>query len=80
MEKVLHWKSVKKLVKKLSLEERVFFTGVRYDVQNYYATAKLFIHSSKLEGLPTVLLEAMKYGLPIVATNSKPGVPEILKK
>lgn len=69
----------KKLVKKLSLEERVFFTGVRYDVQNYYSTAKLFIHSSKLEGLPTVLLEAMKYGVPIVATNSKPGVPEILK-
>lgn len=69
----------KNLVTKLDLEKRIFFTGVRYDVQNYYSKAKVFIHSSELEGFGMVLLEAMKYGVPIVATNSKPGVPEILK-
>ena len=69
----------KNLVTKLNLEKRIFFTGVRYDVQNYYSKAKVFIHSSELEGFGMVLLEAMKYGVPIVATNSKPGVPEILK-
>lgn len=67
------------LVKRLQLDNRIYFTGARYDVQNFYSTAKLFIHSSPAEGLPTVLLEAMKYGLPIVATDSPPGVNEILK-
>lgn len=67
------------LVKELGLENRIYFTDVRYDVQNFYSTAKLFVHSSPAEGLPTVLLEAMKYELPIVATDSLPGVTEILK-
>lgn len=72
-------KKIKKLVKGMNLEEIVIFEGEKLDVQNYYKAAYLFIHSSPLEGLPTVLLEAMSYGLPIVATNSLPGVPEILK-
>ena len=31
-----------------------------------------------MEGLPTVLLEALAYGVPIAATDSIPGVREIL--
>ena len=62
----------------LGMTESVEFIGSRQDVQNFYSAAKLFIHSSPAEGLPTVLLEAMSFGLPIVATNSLPGVEEIL--
>lgn len=69
----------KKLVHKYHLQEQIFFLGTRQDVGNFYAAAKLFVHSSPTEGLPTVLLEAMKYGVPIVATNSPPGVNEILE-
>lgn len=68
------------LVVELGLEESVIFIGSRMDVQNFYSAAKLFIHSSPAEGLPTVLLEAMSFGLPIVATNSLPGVEEILQQ
>lgn len=56
----------------------IHFMGKRMDVQNYYAGASVFAHSSPKEGLPTVLLEAMAYGVPIAATDSVPGVREIL--
>lgn len=69
----------KALAGKLGLAEQVVFTGTRHDVGDFYRAAKLFVHSSPAEGLPTVLLEAMKYGVPIVATRSMPGVEEILK-
>lgn len=68
----------KNYAKQLKLSEDVFFVGARYDVENFYTTAGVFIHSSKAEGLPTVLLEAMVYEVPIVATDSPPGVTEIL--
>ena len=61
------------------LEDDVIFMGARYDVANFYTTAHICLHSSPAEGLPTVLLEAMKYGVPVVATDSPPGVTEILK-
>ena len=62
----------------LGEQEDIIFEGQRFDVQNFYTTAMLNLHSSPAEGLPTVLLEAMKYGLPNVATDSPPGVSEIL--
>lgn len=65
--------------KEQGLENDVVFMGARYDVANFYTTAHIFLHSSPAEGLPTVLLEAMKYGVPVVATDSPPGVTEILK-
>ena len=69
-----------KLVKELSLGSNVVFVGSRYDVQNFYKGAYIYVHSSPAEGLPTVLLEAMFYSLPIVSTDSIPGVSEILKQ
>lgn len=66
-------------VKERGLEDVVFFEGNRSDVENYYSAATVFVHSSPLEGLPTVLLEAMSFDLPIAATDSIPGVREILQ-
>lgn len=68
-----------RLTEELGLQDDIVFVGNRTDVQDLYTAAKLFIHSSPAEGLPTVLLEAMKYGTPIVATRSMPGVEEILE-
>ena len=72
--------SLEKLVQEKHLERQVFFAGAHYDVQNYYMAASVYAHSSPAEGLPTVLLEAMYYGLPIASTNSEPGVYEILRE
>ena len=71
--------SCKEYVKELGLDRQIFFMGPRNDVQNFYSSAILSIHSSPAEGLPTVLLESMLYGVAIVATDSPPGVTEILK-
>lgn len=65
-------------VKEKGIEKNVHFEGLCSDVQNYYSAATIYVHSSPLEGLPTVLLEAMSFGLPISATDSIPGVREIL--
>lgn len=62
----------------LGVKDKVIFLGNRFDMQNYYAAAKLYIHSSPAEGLPTSILEAMSYGLPIASTASLPGCREIL--
>lgn len=72
--------NLEEYVRNMDMQGRIFFMGNRLDVQNYYAAAKILVHSSPAEGLPTVLLEAMHFGLPIVATNSLPGVPEILEE
>ena len=69
---------LEQLAKDQGLDKQVVFAGARYDVQNFYKAATVYAHASPAEGLPTVLLEAMFYGLPIASTNSEPGVKEIL--
>lgn len=66
------------LARDLDMDEWVHFAGAQKGVDEYYLAAPLVVHSSPAEGLPTVLLEAMRDGVPVVATESLPGVPEIL--
>lgn len=66
------------LVQDLGLDQTIHFVGMQRDVDSYYLAARIVVHSSPAEGLPTVLLEAMRDGVPVLATNSLPGVPEIL--
>lgn len=62
----------------LGVGKRVHFVGSQNDVDSYYLAASLAVHSSPAEGLPTVVLEAMRDDVAVLATNSLPGVPEIL--
>lgn len=48
------------------------------DIHKYYEEAAFYILSSRFEGLPMVLLEAMGYGLPIVAFNCPTGPAELV--
>ena len=59
------------------LDGQVRFCGHREDMLNLYCAADAFVMSSKLEGLPLVLLEAASTGLPAVVT-SVGGNPEIV--
>lgn len=53
-----------------------FFEGNQSEPQNYYAAAHLFAFSSFSEGLPTVLIEAGSFALPLVSSDT--SVREIL--
>ena len=56
--------------------KNVHFAGLRYDVPRLLKAADAFVLSSRREGLPGVVLEAVAANLPIVATDL-PGVREI---
>jgi glycosyltransferase involved in cell wall biosynthesis len=55
--------------------ERVRFLGYQTDPAPTLARAGIFVLSSRSEGFPRSVLEAMRAGLPVVATNVG-GVPE----
>ena len=61
--------SLRKLTDDLQLNECVTFFGEQADVSPFLLAADLFVSSSRTEGLPVSLLEAMSAGLPAVVTN-----------
>jgi glycosyltransferase involved in cell wall biosynthesis len=66
------------LVRELNLDEAVSFAGFVENPYAYMARAALFILSSRWEGLPTVLIEALFCGVPVIATDCPSGPREIL--
>ena len=61
----------KALAKKLGVENRVIFPGFVSDIGSVLAHADVAVSSSRSEGLPFNLMEAMFCGLPVVASNVK---------
>lgn len=57
------------LVQSLGLASRVTFAGFRRDVPRRLAAAQVFLLISKWEGFPRSILEAMRAGLPVVASD-----------
>jgi len=55
-------------VRDRGLGDRVVFAGFRYDLDRLLPAFSAFCLSSRLEGLGTSLLDAMAFGLPVVAT------------
>ncbi len=63
-------------VKAMGLDEVIFFTGHRTDLKEVYASFDLFLMTSRTEGMPNTLLEAMALELPAVSTDVG-GIPEL---
>jgi glucosyl-dolichyl phosphate glucuronosyltransferase len=53
----------------LGLNCNVVFTGFRHDVRPYLHAASALVMTSRREGLPLVILEAMACGLPCIVTD-----------
>jgi glycosyltransferase involved in cell wall biosynthesis len=70
--------NLQKKVKDLNLENEVEFLGWIADSKDFFSQIDIFILSSKIETFGLVILEAMKYGKPIIATNCD-GPKEILR-
>ena len=63
----------------LRIAEHVDFPGFVENPCAFMAKASLFVLSSRHEGLPTVLIEAMACGCPVVSTDCPFGPDEILE-
>jgi glycosyltransferase involved in cell wall biosynthesis len=65
-------------IRKLGLELDVDLPGFVSNPYPYMAHAALFVLSSRWEGLPTVLVEAMSLRTPVISTDCPSGPLEIL--
>jgi glycosyltransferase involved in cell wall biosynthesis len=67
------------LVSQLGHDADVDLAGYAPNPYSAMAAADAFVLSSRREGLPTVLLEALSLGMPVVATDCPSGPREILE-
>lgn len=70
--------NIKTLINQLNLQDKVIVKGFSHNPYPYIKNAKALVLSSNMEGLPTVLLEALFLGVPVVSTNCPHGPSEIL--
>ena len=65
------------LIVENGLDERIKLHPFTNDIQSYYSSACVYVLSSRWEGMPLVLVEAMSHGLPVIASNL-PTCKEVL--
>jgi len=68
-------KSIHARVRDYGLDSNVAFLGRRRDVPSILEQSDIFVLSTNWEGFPRSILEAMRAGLPVVATEVA-GIPE----
>ena len=71
-------KDYENLISNYSLKNKVLLRGVSSDIISNYLDSSIFVLSSRYEGFPLVILEAMQCGLPIVSFNCPTGPNELI--
>jgi glycosyltransferase involved in cell wall biosynthesis len=74
-----HKNRLLQLAKELTVADDVALPGFVGNPFNYLAHAALFAFTSKWEGLPFALIEALAVGTPVVATDCPGGPREVLR-
>ena len=71
--------SLESYIQEYKLEKQLILTGLVSNVDEYLAQAKIFVLTSKSEGLGMCLLEAKAHDLPCVSFNVPTGPSEIIE-
>lgn len=66
------------LSKRLNVCDKVIFNGIRKDALFKISESQMFILSSRFEGMPNALMEAMSIGMPCISTDCDYGPSEII--
>lgn len=73
------WDANLQRVASQNLTDKVFFPGVVEDVDAWLSRCGVFVHSSRSEGFPNALLEAMAAGAPVVSCDCDFGPRDIVE-
>lgn len=71
--------TIERQIQKLGLENRIFIPGRVGNVGEWYEAADLYVISSRYEGFPNTLVEAMAYGLSAVSLDCDTGPRDIIR-
>lgn len=69
---------LKGLAKEMNILDRIIFTGFTENISELMYKSSIFILSSRFEGLPMVLLEAMSQGMACIAYDCVTGPSDII--
>ena len=72
-----NYHNIKRFIKENKINAKIFLK--KTNLKKFYINSDLYICSSLYEGLPTTVVEAASYCLPIISSDFKSGIKEILK-
>ena len=72
-------KELELLANRLGIAEKVDFLGFQKNPYKFISKSNIFVLSSIQEGFPTVIIEAMACGVPVISTDCKAGPNEIIE-
>ena len=70
---------LKKIIKQKKLNHKVKIPGICGNLGNWYERADLYAMSSRFEGFPNSLIEAMSYGCPSICYDCDTGPRDIIR-
>ena len=65
-------------INRLNLKEEITLVGATTDIKKYYAIGDIFLLTSRWEGMPLVIDEALYFELPVIAFDCETGPREMI--